>query len=277
MLLQTSPMFYSFSLCPGGQTLKQQTCYIWSLWCFDEIAHTPSLFSTSFSTVSYSPDDCAPSVSTTLGYRALASEESVHLCQATWCGCGRGRRQPSSCASEWPSLWVTPPRELLLTASLFLCLVVAPMEPPAVTMPGGSVCLIPLPNTKRGVRGEKINSSLNKFVKSASKGFNICFGTAVRLTWPWECDASPDKLHACRWGRRCCYCLTLDWKISHGSQCKSIGRCLTVWGWSVCTIKTELENLFLKHKETICTYLCRFHPMFGVKSISLQVYMYISL
>lgn len=170
MLLQTSPMFYSFSLCPGGQTLKQQTWYIWSLWCFDKIAHTPSLFSTSFSTVSFSPDDCAPSVSTTLGYRALASEECVHLCQATWCGCGRGRRQPSSCASEWPSLWVTPPRERLLTASLFLCLIVAPMEPPAVTMPGGSVCLIPLPNTKRGVRGVKINSSLNKFVKSASKG-----------------------------------------------------------------------------------------------------------
>lgn len=38
-----------------------------------------SLFSTSPSTVSFNPDDCAPSVSTTLGYSTLASDEAVSI------------------------------------------------------------------------------------------------------------------------------------------------------------------------------------------------------
>ncbi len=75
-----------------------------------------SMFSTSPSTVSFNPDDWAPSVSTTLGYNTLASEESIRSSPAAWCGCERGRLQPSSCASEWPCLWVIPPSELLLTA-----------------------------------------------------------------------------------------------------------------------------------------------------------------
>lgn len=38
-----------------------------------------SLFSTSPSTVSFSPDDCAPTVSTILGYSTLASDEAVSI------------------------------------------------------------------------------------------------------------------------------------------------------------------------------------------------------
>lgn len=75
-----------------------------------------SMFSTSLSTVSFSPDDWAPSVSTTLGYNPLASEGSICSSPAARCGCERGRLQPSSCASEWPCLWVIPPSELLLAA-----------------------------------------------------------------------------------------------------------------------------------------------------------------
>lgn len=49
-----------------------------------------SLFSSSPSTVSFSPDDCAPSVSTTLGYRTLASDEAGSI----------GARQPGEAAEE---------------------------------------------------------------------------------------------------------------------------------------------------------------------------------
>lgn len=75
-----------------------------------------SMFSTSVSTVSFNPDDWAPSVSTTLGYNTLASEEYIRSSPAAWWDCERGRLQLSSCASEWPCLWVIPPSELLLTA-----------------------------------------------------------------------------------------------------------------------------------------------------------------
>lgn len=75
-----------------------------------------SMFSSSLSTVSFNPDDWAPSVSTTLGYNTLALGGSIRSSPAAWCGCERGRLQPSSRASEWPCLWVIPPSELLLTA-----------------------------------------------------------------------------------------------------------------------------------------------------------------
>lgn len=121
----------------------------------------PSMFSTSLSTVSFNLDDWAPSVSTTLGYNTLASEESIHSSPAAWCSCERGRQQPSSCASEWPCLWVIPPSELLLTAcssSLSDCCSCG-AEPPAVTRPEGQPALFPLEEKKRqGRRGEEWKS-----------------------------------------------------------------------------------------------------------------------
>lgn len=74
-----------------------------------------NMISTSLS-ISYRPDDRVPSVSATLGDETLTSGESIHSSPAAWRCCARGRLQPSSCASEWPRLWVTPLSELLLIA-----------------------------------------------------------------------------------------------------------------------------------------------------------------
>lgn len=161
-----------------------------------------SLFSTSPSTVSFSPDDCAPSVSTTLGHSTLASEEAISIWdRPAWRGRGRARRQPSSCASEWPGLWVTPPRELPHSLPVWLLLLWSWTA--CCCDPGGTACFIP-PAKKNGGetknRGEKINSSLNKFVKAAWKGVQhlLCRSCQAALTlgmlgFTWQIAHDPAK------------------------------------------------------------------------------------
>lgn len=138
-----------------------------------------SLFSTSPSTVSFIPDDCAPSVSTTLGHSTLASEEAISILA----------RQPGEAVEEAGGSHRhvrlnDPACESLSPASAF----VLPLSLPVWLLllwrwtacccdPRGTACFTPSPTKKRKEgrkktkkRREKINSSLNKFVKAASKG-----------------------------------------------------------------------------------------------------------
>lgn len=123
---------------------------------------------------------------------------------------GRVRLQPSSCASEWPCLWVIPPRELLLTAcsrgeqlSFSVWLLLLWSWTACCYHAGGTACLVPLPKKKKNEKGGvKINSSLNKFVKAASKGVQhlLChscqFDATLRMwrvTWQIACMPAEEE------------------------------------------------------------------------------------
>lgn len=135
-----------------------------------------SLFSTSPSTVSFSPDDCAPSVSTTLGYSTLASDEAVSIRarqpgeaveEAGGSHC-RARLNDSACESLRPAC------TFVLPLSLPIWLLRLWSWTACCCNPGGTASFFP-PAKKRGEkktkkRGEKINSSLKEFVKAASEG-----------------------------------------------------------------------------------------------------------
>lgn len=82
-----------------------------------------NMFSTSPSTVSFSPDDWAPSVSTTLGHSALALEGFIHLSPAAGSGCEREQFVAIMAAS-------------IQTASSSYCCSCG-AEPPAVSRPEG--------------------------------------------------------------------------------------------------------------------------------------------
>ena len=214
MLLQTSPMFNSYSLCPGGQTLKRQTWYIWSLRYFDEIAQR-SLFCSSLSTVSLSPDECAPSVSTTLSYSTLASDEAVssrtqqpgEAVEEAGGSRRRARLNDPACESLRPACaFVLPlslPAWLLLLWSWTAKLLLQSW--------GDSQLLSRAKKEKQEKkktkkRREEINSSLKECIKRCS--------TFTLATPPGPCDLEDAGLHLTNhtcagWGRKCCFCL--DW------------------------------------------------------------------
>lgn len=201
MLLQTSPMFNSYSLWPGGQTLKRQTWYIWSLWWLDEIAHTPK-------PVFHLPVYCF-----------IQSWWLCSICfhnirpQHISIGGGCIHLRPASLARPWESqataiavcVWMTRPvsHSALRAASFPPCLIVAPMELNCRLLRSWRDSLLHFPCQKKGRgetknRGEKINSSLNKFVKAAWKGVQhlLCHSCQAALTlgmlgFTWQIAREP--------------------------------------------------------------------------------------
>lgn len=182
-----------------------------------------SLFSTSLSPVSFSPDDWAPSVSTTLGYNALASEESVRsslwfkpgslawLWEESGCSHHRVRLNGPVCESFRPvSCFLLPVLGVSSSPSLSDCCSCG-AEPPAVTMPEGQPASFPCQKKKRERRSE------NQFlIKQICKGcIKRCSTFALARLSVWcnlenvTCHLT-NSVHAC-WGRTCCFCLTLDW------------------------------------------------------------------
>lgn len=175
-----------------------------------------SLFSTSMSTVSFNPDDCAPSVSTTLGYKPLASEGSICSSPAA--------RQPGAVANEAdcsrPSVHLNGPAcdsfRPVSCSSLPVLRVKSSSpsdcccgaEPPAVIRPEGQ------PAKKKEWRKRK---SENQFlIKQICKGcIKRCSTFALARLSVWRDLENPmlrltNSMHVC-WGRRCCFCLPLDW------------------------------------------------------------------
>lgn len=126
------------------------------------------MFSTSPSTVSFCPDDWAPSVSTTLAHRTLALKASIRSGAAAWSGCKRGSLRPSMRASVQTCMWVNQAREPLLASPLIVHSSPSPSyccscgaEPPAVTRPGGQPASCAEKKEKQKESRVKINSSLN--------------------------------------------------------------------------------------------------------------------
>lgn len=159
-----------------------------------------SLFSTSLSPVSFSPDDWAPSVSTTLGYDiSIRGVYPFKPGSMAWlwveAGCSHHhvRLNGPACESFLPvSCSLLPVLRVSSSPSLSDCCSCG-AEPPAVTMPEGQPASFPCQKKKKKQkRRAKINSSLNKFVKAASKGvqhllWHSCQSDATlrmwRVTW----------------------------------------------------------------------------------------------
>lgn len=192
-----------------------------------------SLFSTSPSTVSFSPDDCAPSVSTTLGYSTLASDEAASI----------RARQPGEAVAEAggchphvrlndPALWITPPRMhplCCLFHSLSDCCSYGAELPAAAILEGQPASFPPAKKNnkkkKTKKRGEEINSSLKEFVRLHQKVLNIYFGTIAKPLWPWERWPSPDKSHVCPLRKKV---LLLSWWIDRSWLARRANQCQNV-------------------------------------------------
>lgn len=139
------------------------------------------MFSSSPSTL-YNPDDWGPSVSTTLSNNTLASEKSISWGAAAWWRCGGG------------SLWHYGMSVSHSGLALSACF---PFESPSLCvwlllLQCWTACCFPgmrdgwLGPVNRETEWEeaKINSSLNKSVKPASKGVH-------HLLWhSWQFDAA---------------------------------------------------------------------------------------
>lgn len=114
MLLQTSSMFYSYSLGPRSGTQKQRTWCVWFLWSLSLL----SMFSAPLSTVSFRPWWLSSIFFHNIRLQPI-SIGGVYLfgpSSLVWLWKRQAAMQPSSCASERPCLRVIPPSELLLTA-----------------------------------------------------------------------------------------------------------------------------------------------------------------
>lgn len=114
--LRLPPCFIHISSVQAP-TQKQQTCCIWSLWCFDEITHTPKhVFHLSvycFIQPWWLSSICFHNIR--LQHISIREVYPFKPSSLVWCE--RGKLQPqTSCAFEWPYLWVILPSELLLTA-----------------------------------------------------------------------------------------------------------------------------------------------------------------
>ena len=159
----------------------------------------------------------SPSVSTTLGYNILASEESIRSSPAARCGCERGEAA-AIIVCVWMALSVSHSAQWAASyclfsgrAALLLCLIVAPVELNRLLLPGLRDSLPCSPGKKKGERSE------NQFlIKQICKGcIKRCSTFALAQLSVW-CDLEnamrrlTNSVHAC-WGRRCCFCLTLDW------------------------------------------------------------------
>lgn len=210
--------------------------YLIPLMFWWDHSHSEACFPPLPSTVSFGPDDWAPSVSTTLGDNTLASEESIRSSPAAWCSGERGRLQPSSCASEWPCLWVIPPSELLLTAcsqgeqlSFPVWLLLLWSWTACCYQAWGTACLFPS-NKKKKKKKEK--RSENQFlIKQICRGcIKRCSTFALAQLSVW-CDLEDathcltNSVRSC-WGR-CCFCLT-PWLIV-GSSLPSLPNVEKQW------------------------------------------------
>lgn len=195
-----------------------------------------SLISTSPSTVSFSPDDCAPSVSTTLGYSTLASDEAVSIRarqpgEAVEEAGGSHRRvrlNDPACESLRPAC------AFVLPLSLHVWLLLLWSWTACCCNPGGTASFLPPAKKKRKKRqrGEKINSSLKEFVKAASKGVQHLLWhrrqahvTLRTLGFTWQITRVPTEEESVAF-------VLIDRRVvarqACKSQCKSMPGCLPV-------------------------------------------------
>lgn len=171
------------------------------------------------------PDDCSLSVSTTLGYNTLASEgvypfepsSLVWLWKEAGCSHHHMRLNGPVCESfrSVSFFFLLPVLGVSSSPSLSDCCSCG-AEPPAVTRPEGQPASFSEKERKKKKRkkkrGVKINFSLNKFVKAASKGVQ-------HLLWhscPAWCDLENATRHltnSVAWllRKKVLFCLTLDW------------------------------------------------------------------
>lgn len=236
MLLQTSPMFNSYLLRPSGQTLKLQTWYIWSLWCFDKIAHTPKpVFHLHVYCFIQSWWLCSICFHNIRPQHISIRWGCIHSSPAAWRGRGRGRRQPLLCAPERPGLWVTPPCVRLCAASFPPRLIVAPMELNCLLLQSWRDSQL-LSLCQKTRKEDKERRRENQFlIKRICKGCIKRCSTFTLALPPGPCDLENAGLlltnHTCaRWGRKCCFVLIdgswLAKLANHNAnQCQDVCLC----------------------------------------------------
>lgn len=190
-----------------------------------------SMFSTSLSAVSFNSDDWAPSVSTTLGYNALAlwgrgewwwcggvgglsirSQQPGAAVKEAGCSHHRVHLNGPACESFLPvSCFLLPVLMVSSSPSLPDCYSRG-AEPPAVTGPEGQ----PASFIKKRGKENKRRSENQFLIKLICKGcIKRCSTFALAQLSVW-CDLEyamhclTNSVHAC-WRRRCYFCLTRDW------------------------------------------------------------------
>lgn len=196
-----------------------------------------SLFSTSPSTVSFSPDDCAPSVSTTLGYSTLASDEAVSI----------RAQQPGEAVAEAggshphvrlndPALWITPPCMhplCCLFHSLSDCCSYGAELPAAAILEGQPASFPPAKKNNRKKKDKEKRRGnqflIKRICKAASKGVKHLLWhrrqalvTLRTLAFTWQITRVPIEEESVAF-------VLIDRRVVAHQACKSMPGRLPVW------------------------------------------------